>query len=228
MIRNIHRLFIATALVASTGTASAQRVSLTLDGIYRYTGNAPSPTASFRLSFELDRSPAVCGGGTGAVLVCGVTSVRYLNGPLDVMLATAEAPSVLLFDGGQGGGFALYQNDLGLNRLGFKIGAAMLFAGGLGAPTLVDGVYAVAPSEHCFWWTGCNYASYAGQSFASGDPVHDPFQDPESLQSYDPLESGTITIRDASGVSTVPEPTTLLLMPAGLAAVLLVRRRGAR
>ena len=81
--------------------------------------------------------------------MCGVTNVRYTNGPLDVMLALGAPPSVLLYDETAGGGFALYQDDLALNRLGFKIGSARLFSGLLGSPTLVDGVYGVTPNEPC-------------------------------------------------------------------------------
>ena len=222
MVRVLALLIALDASAAFSG-AHAQRATLTLDGHYRYTGNAPSPTATFRLSFTLDRAPTVCGGSIGGSLVCGVTNVRYTNGPLDVMLALGAPPSVLLYDETAGGGFALYQDDLALNRLGFKIGSARLFSGLLGSPTLVDGVYGVTPNEPCSPITGCAYASYAGQSFASGDPIHDPFFDPVSLQSYDPLEWGTITI--ASSVTATPEPASAALILTGLVGLAVVGRR---
>ena len=221
--RTITVLMLALIAASPLTTAQAQRATLTLDGVYRYTGNAPSPTATFRLSFNLDRAPTVCGGSIGGSLVCGVTNVRYTNGPLDVMLALGAPPSVLVYDETAGGGFALYQDDLALNRLGFKIGSARLFSGLLGSPTLVDGVYGVTPNEPCSPITGCAYASYAGQSFASGDPIHDPFFDPVSLQSYDPLEWGTITI--ASSVTATPEPASAALILTGLVGLAVVGRR---
>ena len=207
-------------------TAQAQQVTVTLDGVYRYTGAAPSPSPNFRLSFSVNRSPLACGGSLGGVLVCGVTSVQYTSGPLNVMLATSAPPSVLFYDASQGGGLALYQSDLGLNRLSFTIGSSVLFSGSLGSPTLLDGVYAVTPNlAPCSPIFGCQYESYAGQSFASGDPINNPFFDPVTLQSYDPLESGTITI--ASEITTAPEPASATLIITGLAAVagVSVRRR---
>lgn len=198
-------------LASMPGPVWAERVSVTLDGVYRYIGAAPSPTANFSLSFEVDRAPGACGGsGDFAVLLCGAGTVRYVNGPLDQMLALSEPPSALLFNAGSGGGFALYQQDLGLNRLGFRISGPQLWSGTLGNPTLVDGTYAVTLNP--VYDPPVVYVSYAGQGFASGDPINNPFHDPVSLQSYNPLESGTIRI------AAVPEPASAALLLLGLGA----------
>ena len=223
----VGQLALFAMLAMHPTSARSQQVTVTLDGVYRYTGAAPSPTPNFRLSFSVNRSPLACGGSLGGVLVCGVTAVQYTNGPLNMTLATSAPPSVLFYDASQGGGFALYQSDLGLNRLHFTIGSSVLFSGSLGSPTLVDGVYAVAPNlAPCSPIFGCSYDSFAGQSFASGDPVNNPFFDPVTLQSYDPLDAGTITI--ASATTTAPEPASSMLILtglAGLAAVSAIRGR---
>lgn len=67
--------------------ADAQRVKVTLNGVYRDMGAAPAPTPAFSLVFEIDRSPLVCGGSTGAFLACGMSRPEYVNGPLAVVLA---------------------------------------------------------------------------------------------------------------------------------------------
>ena len=202
----------------ASGAARAEKLTLTLTAEYRYTGAAPSPTAFFTLSFDVDRTPDACGGSEGGVLVCGVTAVRYTNGPLDLMLAIAEPPSVLFYTAAKGGGFALFQNDLRLNRLSFVVASAPLWSGTLASPSLIDGVYPIIPSAD--WTTETRYPSYAGQGLASGDPSNNPFHDPQSLQSYNPLVAGSIRV-----ASAVPEPGRAGLLLLGLATAALLRRR---
>lgn len=71
----------------------------------------------------------------------------------------------------------------------------------------------------------CN--SFAGQGFASGDPVITPFNRPITLQSHDPLTSGTIAVESADVVST-PKPSATWLVLTGLVAVYagVIRRTG--
>jgi len=195
----------------------AEPVLITVDGTYQYTGAAPSPTASFTLSFIVERSPVVCGGSDGAFLACDpcpdnssiacdLARPQYRDGALDVTLGT---PTVLFRDAAHKGGLALYQQDVALNRLGFAIGSGVLFGGTLASPTLVDGVYAITPA-HC----GGNpiymgeLCSYAGQSFAVGDPINNPFQDPVTLQSDNPVLSGTITIGPAIAAQVTSTTST--------------------
>jgi len=217
-----HVWFGLLAAAAFSSPAVAEPIMITVAGTYEYTGAAPSPTANFTLSFTLERSPGVCGGSPGAFIACGPSLPHYSNGALDVMLG---APTVLFRDAASGGGLALYQDDLALNRLGFVIGSSVLFSGTLVAPTLVDGVYAIT-GAHC----GGNpqlmgdLCSYAGQGFASGDPINNPFNDPITLQSDDPILSGTITI---ASVATMPEPATLAVLGLGLAGFGFMRRRRA-
>ena len=194
--------------------ALADQVTITVEGIYQYTGAAPSPTDHFVLSWTIDRNPPVCGGSEGADLVCGASNPQYVNGGLNTVLGS---PSVIIRDSAHGGGLALYQDDLGLNRLGFSIQSAQLFGGGLANPFFVDGIYAIRPAHECGdAHNGMAYiCSYAGQGFAVGDPVNNPFFDPESLQSDDPILSGTITISGAN-VAETPEPSSLALLGSGM------------
>ena len=217
---------VLVAVAIPAHAATAQSVRITLNGVYRDVGAAPAPTSTFSLVFEIARSPLVCGGSTGAFLACGATRPEYVDGPLDVVLAQGEDPGILFRDASAGGGFAFYQQDVGLNRLGFTIGSSALFSGGLASPVLVDGTYAVAANPPCGDpRLGCTYNSYAGQGFASGDPVDNPFNDPVTLQSYDPLTSGTITIESLDAVVATPEPDAVLLVATGLAVIAASRRR---
>ena len=224
------RLALPAFLAALPAVAGAQRVRITLNGVYRDIGAAPAPTSTFSLAFEIVRSPLVCGGSTGAFLACGGTKPEYVDGPLDVILSQGADPSVMFRDAGVGGGFEFFQEDLGLNRLSFIMGSSTLFSGGLANPMLMDGVYAITPNLACDNpRDGCTYNSYAGQGFASGDPINNPFNDPITLQSYDPLMSGTITIESADGVVATPEPASVLLVFTGLVALICVTAgQGAR
>lgn len=211
---------LAAALLLSSPVL-AEPVMITINGTFEYTGAAPSPTPNFTLSFTLERSPVVCGGSPGAFLACGASLPHYTNGALDVVLGP---PTLLFKDATGGGGLSLFQDDLFLNRLGFVIGSGVLFSGGLASPTLVDGVYAITPA-HCGGDPQLmgDLCSYAGQGFASGDPVNNPFHDPITLQSDDPILSGTITI---GALAAVPEPGIVALFAAGLVlATLLLRGR---
>ena len=157
-------------------------------------------------------------------MVCGETAPSYDDGSLHTVLGS---PSLVLYDAGHKGGFAVGQQDTALNRLGFVIGSAQLFSGSLASPTLVDGVYSVCSAHigQVHAYAEGELCSYAGQGFASGDPIHNPFNDPVTLQSDDPILSGTVTI---AGVA-VPEPSqwALLLTGFGLAgAALRKQRRG--
>ena len=217
---------VLVAVAIPAHAATAQSVRITLNGVYRDVGAAPAPTSNFSLVFELARSPLVCGGGSGSFLACNPSKPEYRNGPLDVILSQGADASVLFRDAGAGGGFELFQQDLGLNRLSFIIGSSVLFSGGLGSPTFLDGTYAVAANPPCGDpRLGCTYNSYAGQGFASGDPVDNPFNDPVTLQSYDPLTSGTITIESLDAVVATPEPATGLLVATALVVVAASRRR---
>lgn len=202
--------------------AQAEPVLITIVGHYEYTGANASPTADFMLSFTLDRHPVVCGGAQGAAVVCGASQPVYDNGPLHAVLAP---PTLLLRDAARNGGLALYQDDLALNRIGFVIGTSQLWTGTLADLTLVDGVYTICSAhdgqEHAY--AEGELCSYAGQGFASGDLVSNPFQDPVTLQSDDPILSGTVTI--AAEATAVPEPSSWALLLAGLAMTGFAQRR---
>ncbi|CAN5187668.1 hypothetical protein BH09GEM1_BH09GEM1_21540 [soil metagenome] len=205
------------ALAFLSQAAVAQRARITLSGVYRDVGAAPAPTENFSLVFDVARSPLVCGGSSGAFIACGPSKPEYTNGALDVILSQGEGATLLFRDASAGGGFAIYQQDVGLNRLSFVIGSSVLFSGGLANPFLLDGVYSIASNPACSDpRQGCTYNSYAGQGFASGDPVNNPFNDPITLQSYDPLTSGTITIESLDAVVATPEPSGALLLVTGL------------
>jgi hypothetical protein len=218
--------FIYAALMccaASVGASPAGAVTVTINGVYTYTGAAPSPTANFSFSFNVDRTPGVCGGTTGGSLLCNVSTGHYVDGSVSTTLGVSAPPSALVFDAAHGGGVQYFESDLPLNRLSFVIGSGQLFSGPLSNPTLVNGVYPISANPPCDQ-DGCHYVSYAGQGFASGDPINNPFQDPISLQSYDPLVSGTITITDA--LTATPLPAAFPLFAGGLGVIgLLARRR---
>jgi len=190
-------------LAGFAASASAEAVRVTVAGHYEFTGAAPSPTADFTLTFTLDRHPVVCGGGEGLSVVCGVSLPVYDNGPLHAVLGE---PSLRFKDAGHKGGLDLYQQDTALNRLGFVIGSSQLWSGTLADLTLVDGVYDICPAHfgqvHDYMMT--ELCSYAGQGFASGDVANNPFQDPVTLQSDDPILSGTITIGPDSATAAGP------------------------
>jgi hypothetical protein len=221
--RKLRSLMAAGMLAGLPGFAAATMVSVTINGVYQDTGAAPSPTSNFTLSFNVERTPGVCGGGVGSSILCNASQGHYVDGSLDTMLGTSVPPTVLVRDAAHGGGLSFFQDDLPLNRLYFILGSSQLFSGSLGSPTLVDGVYSILPNSPCVL-----YVSYAGQSFASGDPINNPFHDPGSLQSYDPLVSGTITISGASAgeISTaVPQPGTVPLFVTGLGVLGWAARR---
>jgi hypothetical protein len=224
--KNVAKHLCAGVLAAAvfSSAAVAEPVLVTVAGTYEFTGAAPSPTANFTLSFTVERSPLVCGGSPGVFIACGASPPRYTNGPLDVILGT---PTVLFKDAANKGGLSLFQDDVSLNRLGFVIGSSVLFSGTLANPTLVDGVYAITPA-HCGGDPQLqgDLCSYAGQGFASGDVANNPFFDPVTLQSDDPILSGTITIGSAAATAA-PEPATLALLGLGLAGLGLARRRRA-
>ena len=197
---------LTAAMICLAGFATsmdAETVRLAVAGHYEYTGAAPSPTADFTLTVTLDRHPVVCGGGEGLSIVCGVSLPVYDNGPLHVVLGE---PSLRFKDAGHKGGLDLYQDDTALNRLGFVIGSSQLWSGTLADLTLVDGVYDICPAHfgqvHDYLMT--DLCSYAGQGFASGDVANNPFQDPVTLQSDDPILSGTITIASDTAAATGP------------------------
>jgi len=209
------RLFppLAFAVVSGLGltaTARAERVRVTIHGQYEYTGANASPTADFTLSFTLDRQPPVCGGGLGVSIVCGVSRPVYDNGGLHAVLGD---PTLQLRDAARKGGLALYQQDVQLNRLGFDIGSSQLWSGNLDNPTLVDGTYDICAAH--FGQVHPEYmgemCSYAEQGFASGDPITNPFFDPITYQSDDPILSGTITI----AAEAPPPPSLALTATAG-------------
>ena len=219
------------ATASFSHSALAQRVKVTLNGVYRDVGAAPAPQSNFSLVFEIARSPLVCGGGAGSFIACSPSQPEYTDGPLDVILSQGADATILFRDASAGGGFQLFQQDLGLNRLSFIIGSNVLFGGGLASPILMDGVYAITPNAYCAgWWEGCTYNSFAGQGFAVGDPVNNPFIDYLTLQSYDPLTSGTITIAAVDAVDSTPEPSAAWLLMTGLMALCAVaaRRRALR
>ena len=221
-MRNLVLLALAGVLALPT-LAAADTVRVSVAGHYEYVGALPSPVADFTLSFLVDRSPTVCGGTTGGVLVCGLAAPAYDDGATHGGLGVAD---VVFYDAGAKGGFSLGQSDLALNRLGFRIGAAQLFSGSLAAPTLIDGVYPICPAHfgQVHAYAEGELCSYAGQGFASGDPIHNPFIDPVTLQSDDPILSGTLTI---APFSAAPEPSqwALLLAGLGLAGASMRRRR---
>lgn len=214
-------LLLVAGALSLPAAAQTQQVTVTAMGVYRYTGAAPSPTPNFTLSFTIDRSPLICGGSQGAFLACGASKPRYTNGLLDVVLSQGDNPTAIFRDAVEGGGFLLFQQDLGLNRLGFTLGSNQLFSGTLSNPTLIDGVYALTTNPPCDQ-SGCHYSAFAGQSFASGDPINNPFFDPVSLQSWNPIESGSITI---AAVVLTPEPASFVLMMTALVALALTARR---
>jgi hypothetical protein len=215
MLRSTVRCLAAAAFVIALPSAlSAQKAKITVSGVFRDIGAAPAPTPNFTLSFTVDRSPLVCGGATGAFLACYPSMPQYTNGPLDVTLSQGGNATLLFRQAVSGGGFAIFQSDVSLNALSFLIGSAELFTGGMGTPTLLDGVYAIAPNPVCTDpRLGCTYNSYAAQSFGSGDVINNPFNDPITLQSYDPIESGTITIE---ALVVAPEPGSAALILTGL------------
>lgn len=188
---------------ALTHSVQGETVRVTISGRYEYVGAAPSPTADFTLTFTLDRHPVVCGGSIGASLICGVSRPVYDNGPLHAVLGE---PTLLLRNAEQKGGLAIYQDDLGLNRLGFVIGTSQLWSGTLADLTLLDGIYDICPAHagqvHPEYMS--EMCSYAGQGFASGDPVNNPFLDPVTLQSDNPILSGTVRIARETPVETGP------------------------
>lgn len=190
----------------------AEKVRVTVHGQYEYTGANASPTADFTLSFTLDRQPEVCGGGLGISIVCGVSLPVYDNGALHAVLGE---PTLQLRDAERKGGLALYQQDVQLNRLGFVIGSDQLWSGTLANPALMDGTYDICPAH--FGQVHPEYmgemCSYAGQGFASGDPITNPFFDPVTYQSDDPILSGTITI------AAEPPPAPALALTATPGAV---------
>jgi len=200
------RLFPTLALALGlAANAQAERVRVTIHGQYEYTGANASPTEDFTLTFTLDRQPEVCGGGLGVSIVCGVSRPVYDNGSLHAVLGE---PSLQLRDAERKGGLALYQQDVQLNRLGFAIGSSELWSGTLASPTLVDGTYDICPAHlgqvHPEYMG--EMCSYAAQGFASGDPVSNPFLDPVTYQSDDPILSGTVTI-----AAEPPPPPALAL-----------------
>ncbi|MCU1286921.1 MAG: hypothetical protein JWO13_3271 [Acidobacteriales bacterium] len=207
-------LFAAIAVALLSVSAMADTVTITVNGTYQYTGAAPSPTSNFALQFSIDRNPVVCGGSEGASLLCGASLPVYSNG---VLVSTLGPPSLLIRNSAHDGGLALFQDDLQLNRLGFVLASSELFSGSLANPTFVDGVYAIVSAHDCDArspGTMAGLCSYAGQGFASGDPVNNPFFDPVTFQSDDPILSGTITI--SSSQTPVPEPSSLLLLGSGV------------
>lgn len=203
-------------LAAVPGIVLAQRAQITLEGTFRDVGAAPAPTANFSLAFDVDRSPLVCGAATGASLVCGASKPVYANGPIDLVLSQGGDATLLFRDASVGGGFLLFQDDVLYNRLGFTVSSAQLFSGLLSSPTLVNGVYPIF-YQPCVPNEQCDYLSFAGQGFASGDVINNPFSDPVTLQSYDPIVFGTVTIEDHE--SSVPEPSSVILLPTGLLTI---------
>lgn len=217
---------VLTVMLALLGGSalSAQTLRVTVFGHYEYTGAAPSPTADFTLSFLVDRHPGSCGGTLGGFIACGASAPSYNNGLLHTTLGI---PSLLFFDDARKGGLALYQSDVALNRLGFRIGSPQLFSGTLAAPSLLTGVFPICPAH--FGQVDprleTDLCSFASQGFASGDPINNPFYDPITLQSDDPILTGTVTIA-AIGV---PEPNSWALLIAGFGVTgMTLRRRRAR